>query len=220
MGDAATYTCDALIIATGASAMYLGLESEHAFMGKGVSGCATCDGFFYKGQDVCVVGGGNTAVEEALYLSNIAKHVTVVHRRDKFRAEKILQDKLMAKRGEGKVDIVWNHTLDEVLGDKSGVTGVRLKSTLDGKARTLALTGCFIAIGHKPNTDIFAGELEMRNGYIVTRSGLDGNATATSVPGVFAAGDVQDHVYRQAVTSAGTGCMAALDADKYLESLG
>jgi thioredoxin reductase (NADPH) len=220
VGDAATYTCDALIIATGASAMYLGIDSEQAFMGKGVSGCATCDGFFYKGQDVAVIGGGNTAVEEALYLSNIAKHVTVVHRRDKFRAEKILQDKLVAKQGEGKVDIQWNHTLDEVLGDKSGVTGVRLKSTQDGKTKDLAVTGCFIAIGHKPNTDIFAGQLEMRNGYIVTKSGLEGNATATSVPGVFAAGDVQDHVYRQAVTSAGTGCMAALDADKYLESLG
>jgi thioredoxin reductase (NADPH) len=220
VGDAATYTCDALIIATGASAMYLGLESEQAFMGKGVSGCATCDGFFYKGQDVCVVGGGNTAVEEALYLSNIAKHVTVVHRRDKFRAEKILQDKLFAKEREGKVDIQWNQTLDQVLGDKSGVTGVRLKSTEDGKTRDLPLTGCFIAIGHKPNTDIFAGQLEMKDGYIVTRSGLAGNATATSVKGVFAAGDVQDHVYRQAVTSAATGCMAALDADKYLESLG
>jgi thioredoxin reductase (NADPH) len=220
VGDAATYTCDALIIATGASAMYLGLDSEQAFMGKGVSGCATCDGFFYKGQDVCVVGGGNTAVEEALYLSNIAKHVTVVHRRDKFRAEKILQDKLFAKQNEGKVDIQWNHTLDEVLGDKSGVTGVRLKNTQDGKTRDVPLTGCFIAIGHKPNTDIFAGQLDMKDGYIVTKSGLAGNATATSVPGVFAAGDVQDHVYRQAVTSAGTGCMAALDADKYLESLG
>jgi thioredoxin reductase (NADPH) len=220
LGDAAAYTCDALIVATGASAMYLGLDSEHAFMGKGVSGCATCDGFFYKGQDVCVVGGGNTAVEEALYLSNIAKHVTVVHRRDKFRAEKILQDKLFAKQAEGKVAIEWNQNLDEVLGDKSGVTGVRLKSSKDGKTKNLALTGCFIAIGHKPNTDIFTGQLEMRNGYIVTKSGLDGNATATSVPGVFAAGDVQDHVYRQAVTSAATGCMAALDADKYLEILG
>ena len=220
VGDSGTYTCDALIIATGASAMYLGLPSEQAFMGKGVSGCATCDGFFYKGQDVCVVGGGNTAVEEALYLANIAKHVTVVHRRDKFRAEKILQDKLFAREAEGKVTIEWNHVLDEVLGDKSDVTGVRLKSTLDGKTRDLKLTGCFIAIGHKPNTDIFAGQLEMRNGYIVTRTGLDGNATATSVPGVFAAGDVQDHVYRQAVTSAATGCMAALDADKYLETLG
>jgi len=220
VGDAATYTCDALVIATGASAMYLGLASEQAFMGKGVSGCATCDGFFYKGQDVCVVGGGNTAVEEALYLANIARHVTVIHRRDRFRAEKILQDKLFAREKEGKVSIAWNHTLDEVLGDKSGVTGVRIRSTADGKTRDLPLTGCFIAIGHKPNTDIFAGQLEMRNGYIVTKSGLDGNATATSVPGVFAAGDVQDHVYRQAVTSAGTGCMAALDADKYLESLG
>jgi thioredoxin reductase (NADPH) len=219
VGDAGTYTCDALIIATGASAMYLGLPSEQAFMGKGVSGCATCDGFFYKGQDVCVVGGGNTAVEEALYLSNIARHVTVVHRRDKFRAEKILQDKLFERQKEGKLDIAWNHTLDEVLGDKSGVTGVRLKSTVDGKARDVKLTGCFIAIGHKPNTDIFEGQLEMRNGYIVTKSGLDGGATATSVPGVFAAGDVQDHVYRQAVTSAATGCMAALDADKYLETL-
>jgi thioredoxin reductase (NADPH) len=220
IGDAGTYTCDALVIATGASAMYLGLPSEQAFMGKGVSGCATCDGFFYKGQDVCVVGGGNTAVEESLYLANIARHVTVVHRRDRFRAEKILQDKLFARQAEGKVAIEWNQALDEVLGDKSGVTGVRLKSTVDGKAKDIALTGCFIAIGHKPNTGIFEGQLEMRNGYIVTRGGLDGNATATSVPGVFAAGDVQDHVYRQAVTSAATGCMAALDADKYLESLG
>ncbi len=218
-GDSGTYTCDALIIATGASAQYLGLPSEEAFMGKGVSGCATCDGFFYKGQDVCVVGGGNTAVEEALYLSNIAKHVTVVHRRDKFRSEKILQDRLFAKEKEGKVTILWNHTLDEVLGDKTGVTGVRLKSTADGTTRDLVVNGCFIAIGHKPNTDIFAGQLEMVNGYIVTQTGLKGNATATSVPGVFAAGDVQDHVYRQAVTSAGTGCMAALDADKYLEAL-
>ena len=220
VGDSGTYTCDALIIATGASAMYLGLPSEQAFMGKGVSGCATCDGFFYKGQDVCVVGGGNTAVEEALYLANIAKHVTVIHRRDKFRAEKILQDKLFTRQREGKVTIEWNHTLDEVLGDKSGVTGVRIKSTTDGATRDLPLTGCFIAIGHKPNTDIFEGQLEMRNGYIVTHSGLEGNATATSIKGVFAAGDVQDHVYRQAVTSAATGCMAALDADKYLETLG
>jgi thioredoxin reductase (NADPH) len=220
VGDSGTYTCDALIIATGASAMYLGLPSEQAFMGKGVSGCATCDGFFYKGQDVCVVGGGNTAVEEALYLANIAKHVTVIHRRDKFRAEKILQDKLFARQAEGKVAIEWNQTLDEVLGDKSGVTGVRLKSIGDGATRELKVSGCFIAIGHKPNTDIFAGQLDMRDGYIRTKSGLDGNATATSVPGVFAAGDVQDHVYRQAVTSAATGCMAALDADKYLESLG
>ena len=220
VGDAATYTCDALIIATGASAMYLGLDSESAFMGKGVSGCATCDGFFYKNQDVCVVGGGNTAVEEALYLANIAKHVTVIHRRDKFRSEKILQDKLFAREAEGKVSIEWNHTLDEVLGDKTGVTGVRIRSTKDGSAKELKLSGCFIAIGHKPNTGIFEGQLEMKNGYIVTKSGLEGGATATSVPGVFAAGDVQDHVYRQAVTSAGTGCMAALDADKYLESLG
>ena len=220
VGDGGTYTCDALIIATGASAMYLGLPSEQKFMGKGVSGCATCDGFFYKGQDVAVVGGGNTAVEEALYLSNIAKHVTLIHRRDKLRAEKIMQDKLFAKQAEGRIDIRWNHTLDEVLGDASGVTGVRIKSTQDGKTSDVPLTGCFIAIGHKPNTDIFAGQLDMRNGYIVTKTGLDGMATATSVPGVFAAGDVQDHVYRQAVTSAGTGCMAALDADKYLETLG
>ena len=220
IGDSGTYTCDALIIATGASAMYLGLPSEQKFMGKGVTGCATCDGFFYKGQDVCVVGGGNTAVEEALYLANIARHVTLIHRRDKLRAEKILQDKLFARRDEGKVSIEWNQTLDEVLGDNSGVTGVRIKSTAGGGTKELKLTGCFIAIGHKPNTDIFAGQLDMKDGYIVTRSGLAGNATATSIPGVFAAGDVQDHVYRQAVTSAGTGCMAALDADKYLESLG
>jgi len=219
VGDSGTYTCDALVIATGASAMYLGLPSEEAFMGKGVSGCATCDGFFYKGQDVCVVGGGNTAVEEALYLSNIARHVTVIHRRDKFRSEKILQDKLFAKEKEGKVAIAWNHTLDEVLGDASGVTGVRMKSVVDGKTRDLEVSGCFIAIGHKPNTDLFAGQLDMKGGYLVTRTGLEGGATATSIPGVFAAGDVQDHVYRQAVTSAATGCMAALDADKYLESL-
>ena len=219
IGDSGTYTCDALIIATGASAMYLGLPSEQAFMGKGVSGCATCDGFFYKGQDVCVVGGGNTAVEEALYLANIARHVTVIHRRDKFRAEKIMQDKLFAKEKEGRVSIAWNSTLDEVLGDAKGVTGVRIKSATDGATKDLALTGCFIAIGHKPNTELFEGQLEMKGGYIVTRSGLEGNATATSIPGVFAAGDVQDHVYRQAVTSAATGCMAALDADRYLESL-
>ncbi len=218
-GDSDTYTCDALIIATGASAQYLGLPSEEKFLGKGVSGCATCDGFFYKNQDVCVVGGGNTAVEEALYLSNIAKHVTVIHRRDKFRSEKILQDRLFAKEKEGKVTIMWNHTLDEVLGDNTGVTGVRVKSTADKSTKDLTLKGCFIAIGHKPNTEIFNGQLEMVNGYIVTQSGLKGNATATSVAGVFAAGDVQDHVYRQAVTSAGTGCMAALDADSYLESL-
>jgi thioredoxin reductase (NADPH) len=219
IGDSATYTCDALIIATGASAQYLGLKSEEEFMGKGVSGCATCDGFFYKNQDVCVVGGGNTAVEEALYLSNIAKHVTVIHRRDKFRSEKILADRLFAKEKEGKVTIMWNHTLDEVLGDKTGVTGVRVKSTGTNATTDLALKGCFIAIGHKPNTDIFEGQLEMKGGYIITKGGLSGDATATSVPGVFAAGDVQDHVYRQAVTSAGTGCMAALDADRYLESL-
>ncbi|QJR15515.1 thioredoxin-disulfide reductase [Usitatibacter palustris] len=219
IGDSGTYTCDALIIATGASAMYLGLESEQAFMGKGVSGCATCDGFFYKGQDVVVVGGGNTAVEEALYLTNIAKHVTVIHRRDKFRSEKILQDKLFQKVKEGKATIAWNNTLDEVLGDASGVTGVRIKSTVDGTTRDIKTQGAFIAIGHKPNTDLFTGQLEMKNGYIVTKSGLEGGATATSIAGVFAAGDVQDHVYRQAVTSAATGCMAALDADKYLESL-
>lgn len=219
IGDSDTYTCDALIIATGASAQYLGLPSEEKFLGKGVSGCATCDGFFYKNEDVCVVGGGNTAVEEALYLSNIARHVTVIHRRDKFRSEKILQDRLFAKEKEGKVTIKWNQTLDEVLGDNTGVTGVRIRSTVDGGTTDLTLKGCFIAIGHKPNTDIFQGQLEMTDGYIVTQSGLKGNATATSVPGIFAAGDVQDHVYRQAVTSAGTGCMAALDAEKYLESL-
>jgi thioredoxin reductase (NADPH) len=221
VGDSGTYTCDALVIATGASAMYLGLDSEQAFMGKGVSGCATCDGFFYKGQDVAVVGGGNTAVEEALYLANIASHVTLIHRRDKFRAERIMQDKLYARQREGKISLELNHVLDEVLGDKSGVTGVRIKSTVGaGEKKDLALSGVFIAIGHKPNTDIFEGQLEMRNGYIVTKCGQEGMATATSVPGVFAAGDVQDHVYRQAVTSAGTGCMAALDADKYLETLG
>lgn len=219
IGDSATYTCDALIISTGASAQYLGLKSEEDFMGKGVSGCATCDGFFYKNQDVCVVGGGNTAVEEALYLSNIARHVTVIHRRDKFRSEKILVDRLFAKEKEGKVTIMWNHTLDEVLGDKTGVTGVRVKSTQTDTTTDVAVKGCFIAIGHKPNTDIFEGHLEMKGGYIITKGGLSGDATATSVPGVFAAGDVQDHVYRQAVTSAGTGCMAALDADRYLESL-
>ena len=219
IGDSATYTCDALIISTGASAQYLGLKSEQDFMGKGVSGCATCDGFFYKNQDVCVVGGGNTAVEEALYLSNIAKHVTVIHRRDKFRSEKILANRLFAKEREGKVTIMWNHTLDEVLGDKTGVTGVRVKSTGTNATTDLAVKGCFIAIGHKPNTDIFEGQLEMKGGYIITKGGLSGDATATSVPGVFAAGDVQDHVYRQAVTSAGTGCMAALDADRYLETL-
>ena len=216
-GDAGSYTCDALIIATGASAKYLGLASEQAFMGRGVSGCATCDGFFYKGQEVCVVGGGNTAVEEALYLSNIASKVHLVHRRDKFRAEAIMVDKLHAKVAEGKMQLHLWHTLDEVLGDASGVTGVRLKNTQDGSRRELAVQGCFIAIGHQPNTDIFRGQVEMKDGYILTRSGLNGLATMTSVPGVFAAGDVQDHVYRQAITSAGTGCMAALDAQRFLE---
>lgn len=219
IGDQGTYTCDALIIATGASAQYLGLPSEEAYMGRGVSGCATCDGFFYRGQDVAVVGGGNTAVEEALYLSHIARNVTVVHRRDKFRSEKILIDKLLEKVRDGNIKLELNHVLDEVLGDNSGVTGMRIKSVQDGATRTLPLQGVFIAIGHKPNTDIFQGQLEMKNGYIVTRSGNEGNATATSIPGVFAAGDVQDHIYRQAVTSAGTGCMAALDAEKYLDGL-
>jgi len=219
IGDNATYTCDALVIATGASAMYLGLPSEQAYMGRGVSGCATCDGFFYKDQDVAVIGGGNTAVEEALYLSNIARHVTVVHRRDKFRAEAILVDKLNEKVAAGKAAVLWDHVLDEVLGDKSGVTGMRVKSARTGATTDKQLQGVFIAIGHRPNTEIFAGQLEMKNGYIITKCGLDGGATATSVPGVFAAGDVQDHVYRQAVTSAGSGCMAALDAQKFLESL-
>jgi len=217
IGDTDQYTCDALIIATGASAQYLGLPSEEAFMGKGVSGCATCDGFFYKEQDVCVVGGGNTAVEEALYLSNIAKHVTVIHRRDKFRAEPILIDRLIAKTKGGNVSIEWNHNLDEVLGNDSGVTGVRIKHSSTGATKDLAVHGVFIAIGHKPNTDIFEGQLTMHNGYIQTKAGLEGNATATNIPGVFAAGDVQDHIYRQAITSAGTGCMAALDAQRYLE---
>jgi thioredoxin reductase (NADPH) len=220
IGDSGEYTADALIIATGASAKYLGLPSEQAFMGKGVSGCATCDGFFYRGQDVCVVGGGNTAVEEALYLSNIARKVTVVHRRDRFRAEPILIDKLMEKSRTGNVEIRWHQQLDEVLGDDSGVTGVRLRDARDGATTELALQGAFIAIGHSPNTELFTGQLEMANGYIVTRSGLSGQATATSVPGVFAAGDVQDHVYRQAITSAATGCMAALDAQRYLEAKG
>ena len=219
LGDNATYTCDALIIATGASAMYLGLPSEEAFMGRGVSGCATCDGFFYKEQDVAVIGGGNTAVEEALYLTNIARHVTVVHRRDKFRAEAILVDKLNEKVAAGKATLLWDHVLDEVLGDQSGVTGMRVKHVKTGATAENKLQGVFIAIGHRPNTDIFSGQLDMKNGYILTRSGLNGGATATSIAGVFAAGDVQDHVYRQAVTSAGTGCMAALDAQKYLESL-
>ena len=217
-GDAGVYTCDALVIATGASAKYIGLPSEEAFMGRGVSGCATCDGFFYREQDVCVIGGGNTAVEEALYLSNIASSVHLVHRRDKFRAEPILVDRMMEKVSVGKMHLhLWN-TLDEVLGDASGVTGVRLRNTKDGSTSQLTLKGCFIAIGHQPNTDIFKSQLEMKDGYIVTRSGLNGFATMTSVPGVFAAGDVQDHVYRQAITSAGTGCMAALDAQRFLES--
>ncbi|MFL6663889.1 MAG: thioredoxin-disulfide reductase [Rhizobacter sp.] len=216
-GDAAHYTCDALVIATGASAKYLGLPSEESFMGRGVSGCATCDGFFYREQVVAVVGGGNTAVEEALYLSNIASKVHLIHRRDKFRAEPILVDKLMDKVAAGKMQLHLWHTLDEVLGDASGVTGVRIRDTQNGATSELALKGCFIAIGHQPNTDIFKGQLEMRDGYIVTKSGLDGFATMTSVPGVFAAGDVQDHVYRQAITSAGTGCMAALDAQRFLE---
>jgi thioredoxin reductase (NADPH) len=220
-GDSGEYTCDALIIATGASARYLGLPSEEAFAGKGVSACATCDGFFYKGQDVVVVGGGNTAVEEALYLSNIAKNVTVVHRRDKFRAEAILVDRLMNKtRAEGNMKVLWDHTLDEVLGDASGVTGVRVKSTRSGATHDVGVHGVFIAIGHTPNTQIFEGKLEMVGGYIKVKSGSEGNATATSVPGVFAAGDVADHVYRQAVTSAGTGCMAALDAEAFLEEHG
>ena len=219
IGDNGTYTCDALIIATGASAMYLGLPSEQDFMGRGVSGCATCDGFFYKEQDVAVVGGGNTAVEEALYLSNIARQVTVVHRRDKFRAEPILVDKLKEKVAAGKATVLWDHVLDEVLGDKTGATRMPVKNLKTGAATEKSLQGVFIAIGHRPNTEIFAGQLEMKNGYIITQGGLNGGATATSVPGVFAAGDVQDHVYRQAVTSAGSGCMAALDAQKYLESL-
>ncbi|ARN22443.1 thioredoxin-disulfide reductase [Piscinibacter gummiphilus] len=219
-GDSGTYTCDALIIATGASAKYIGLPSEEAFMGRGVSGCATCDGFFYRDQEVCVVGGGNTAVEEALYLSNIAAKVHLIHRRDKFRAEAILVDKLHDKVAAGKMQLHVFNTLDEVLGDQTGVTGVRLKSTTDGSTKDLAVKGCFIAIGHQPNTDIFKGQIEMKDGYIVTRSGLNGFATMTTVPGVFAAGDVQDHVYRQAITSAGTGCMAALDAQRFLEQAG
>jgi len=216
-GDSGTYTCDSLIIATGASATYLGLPSETAFMGRGVSGCATCDGFFYRDQVCCVIGGGNTAVEEALYLSNIASKVYLVHRRDKFKAEPILVDKMMEKVAAGKIVLKTFRTLDEVLGDASGVTGIRLKNTADGSTEDLELKGCFIAIGHAPNTDIFQGKLAMENGYIVTQSGLKGFATMTSVPGVFAAGDVQDHVYRQAITSAGTGCMAALDAQRFLE---
>jgi thioredoxin reductase (NADPH) len=220
IGDQGTYTSDALIIATGASAMYLGLPSEQKYMGRGVSGCATCDGFFFKGQDVAVVGGGNTAVEEALYLTNIASHVTVVHRRDKFRAEPILVDRLHDRTASGKATIMWDHVLDEVVGDGSGVTGMRIKNVKTSAFTEKKLKGVFIAIGHRPNTEIFASQLDMVNGYIVTKSGLDGNITATSVPGVYAAGDVQDHVYRQAVTSAGSGCMAALDAQKYLEDKG
>ena len=219
IGDSGEYTCDALIIATGASAQYLGLPSEEAFMGKGVSACATCDGFFYRGKEVAVVGGGNTAVEEALYLSNIASKVTIIHRRDKFRAEPILIDRLLHKVTEGKIDIKWHHTLEEVVGDESGVTGIKIKSTQDGSVTPITLHGLFIAIGHKPNTGIFEGQLDMHNGYIKTRTGLEGFATATSIDGVFAAGDVQDHVYRQAITSAGTGCMAALDSQRYLEGL-
>jgi thioredoxin reductase (NADPH) len=219
-GDSGEYTCDALVITTGASAKYLGLPSEQAFRGKGVSACATCDGFFFREQDVAVIGGGNTAVEEALYLSNICRTVTLVHRRDKLKSEKILQDKLFERERQGKIRLVWNHTVDEVLGDDSGVNGVRLASIADGSKRELAVTGVFIAIGHTPNTGIFEGQLEMKNGYIRIRAGLDGNATATSVPGVFAAGDVADQIYRQAITSAGFGCMAAPDAEKYLDAGG
>ena len=218
-GDTHHYTCDALIIATGAAAKYMGLPSEEKFRGRGVSACATCDGFFFRGQKVAVVGGGNTAVEEALYLSHIAQHVTLVHRRDKLRAEKILQDRLFREVESGKMSVIWNHTVDEVLGNQQGVTGTRLRSLQGGGHRELDITGLFVAIGHSPNTGIFKGQLDMREGYIKIKSGIDGNATATSVPGVFAAGDVADHVYRQAITSAGAGCMAALDADKYLEGL-
>ncbi|GAB4358981.1 MAG: thioredoxin-disulfide reductase [Immundisolibacter sp.] len=218
-GDNASYTCDALIIATGASARYLGLPSEEAFKGRGVSACATCDGFFYRDQPVAVIGGGNTAVEEALYLSNIASKVTLVHRRDRLRAEKILIDRLMERARSGKVELVWNHTLQEVLGDEHGVTGVRLAATDTGATQERAVSGVFVAIGHSPNTDLFAGQLDRRGGYLKVRGGSDGNATATSVPGVFAAGDVADHVYRQAITSAGSGCMAALDAERYLDGL-
>ncbi|MGK9048490.1 thioredoxin-disulfide reductase [Stutzerimonas chloritidismutans] len=217
-GDSGVYTCDALIIATGASAQYLGLPSEDAFAGRGVSACATCDGFFYRNQVVAVIGGGNTAVEEALYLSNIAKEVHLIHRRDKLRSEKILQDKIIDKAANGNIRLHWNHTLEEVLGDASGVTGVRLKSTLTGEENKLDLAGVFIAIGHKPNTDLFQGQLEMKDGYLKIRGGGEGDATCTSIPGVFAAGDVADHVYRQAITSAGAGCMAALDAEKYLDN--
>lgn len=219
VGDEGEYTCDALIIATGATAQYLGLPSEEAFMGRGVSACATCDGFFYKGQNVMVVGGGNTAVEEALYLSNIAKHVTLVHRRDKVRSEKILQDHLFAKEKEGKISILWNNQVDEVLGDDSGVNKIRLQSTVCDDKTEVDVQGLFVAIGHKPNTGLFEGQLKLHNGYIQVQSGTHGNATATNIPGVFAAGDVADHIYRQAITSAGSGCMAALDAEKYLDAL-
>ena len=218
VGDSGEYTADALIIATGASAKYLGIESEQKYLGKGVSACATCDGFFFRDQDVAVIGGGNTAVEEALYLANIARKVYLVHRRDKLRAEKILQDKLFKRAAEGKVELIWDHTVDEVLGDESGVTGMRIRSTKDDTPREIAVQGFFVAIGHTPNTSLFEGQLAMRNGYITIRSGLEGNATATTVPGVFAAGDVADQVYRQAITSAGSGCMAALDAEKFLEA--
>ena len=219
IGDSGEYTCDSLIIATGASAMYLGLESEEAFAGKGVSACATCDGFFYRNQTVCVVGGGNTAVEEALYLSNIAKEVILIHRRDTLRSEKILQDKLLEKAKNGNIRIEWNHTLEEVLGDDAGVTGVRIKSTQSGEEKEIPLMGVFIAIGHRPNTELFEGQLDMKNGYLTIKSGLEGGVTSTSIPGVFAAGDVTDQVYRQAITSAGFGCMAALDAEKYIDAL-
>ena len=219
IGDSGTYTCDALIIATGASAQYLGLPSEEAFAGRGVSACATCDGFFYKGKPVAVIGGGNSAVEEALYLANIASHVTLVHRRDQLRSEKIMQDKVFAQEKAGKITIKWNNTLDEILGDKTGVTGIRIKSTKTAATEEVSVDGVFIAIGHKPNTDLFVGQLEMDGGYLVTQGGHQGNAMQTSIPGVFAAGDVQDHVYRQACTSAGTGCMAALDAERYLDKL-
>jgi len=219
VGDSGSYTCDALIIATGASAQYLGLPSEEEFSGRGVSACATCDGFFYRNKPVAVIGGGNTAVEEALYLANIASHVTVVHRRNKFRSEKILADKLLEKEKAGNVTIKWHSTLEEIVGDKTGATGIRIKNVIDGSTEKIPLLGVFIAIGHKPNTDLFVGQLAMENGYIVTECGRKGNATATSIPGVFAAGDVQDHIYRQACTSAGTGCMAALDAERYLDGL-
>ena len=217
-GDSGVYTCDALIIATGASAMYLGLESEEKFKGRGVSGCATCDGFFYKGKPVAVIGGGNTAVEEALYLSNIASHVTVVHRRDKFKSEKILSDQLLEKAKNGNISIEWNHQLDEVLGDDMGVTGMRIKSTEDGSTKEIKVDGIFIAIGHKPNTDLFAGQLDMEHGYLSVQGGPNGNATQTSISGIYAAGDCADHIYRQAITSAGSGCMAALDAERYLDN--